>query len=569
MDVSRRWNKSFWLALLPALLVIVWLNFAPLALGGPVTYVIITGISMEPNFHTGDLVVAHTKPYYQVNDRVVYHHRVMDRFVFHRIVGRSLDRFVLKGENNTWLDSYYPLPEDILGAYWFRLPWVGLVVRWMRQPWMMGSLSGVIGLASVWSVWQERPSRRSRKKKPMKTSPRWLTPKNLNRFSEGAFFTLGLLLFLSLAAAFFAFRAPLERQMPDDAPYRQAGEFFYQASAPAGIYDSEQVQTGDPIFLELTCNMEIGFRYQFFGEDQQEINGTQALTAVVSDVNGWKRTLPLQPVTDFSGDTYTTTASIDLCAVAGMVENLKEETGLMHNEYALTFKVATTVQGSLQGKHLQDSFAPSLAFQFDKISFWLKEPVDPTIDPLHPEQLGMLRSFGIEPNVLSLMQWNIPVKAARVVSGVGFGFSALGLILLGWILSRTKKLGPEARIQLRYGAFLVGVEHLGALDNPVDVASMADLTRLAERYGVMVLHHPQENQHIYVVHAEQAIYRYVLDVPEAIEEEAAEANISTQEPRAVASGVKLAWARGAWARFRERFAKKPADDISSVEENHD
>ena len=42
---------------LAAVLAAIWIAFAPAQLGGQVSYVLVNGTSMEPGFHTGDLVL--------------------------------------------------------------------------------------------------------------------------------------------------------------------------------------------------------------------------------------------------------------------------------------------------------------------------------------------------------------------------------------------------------------------------------------------------------------------------------------------------------------------------------
>lgn len=45
----------------------------------------------------------------------------------------------------------------------------------------------------------------------------------------------------------------------------------------------------------------------------------------------------------------------------------------------------------------------------------------------------------------------------------------------------------------------------------VDVASFSDLTKMAERYGAMILHESRGTYHRYTVQDEQVVYQYILD----------------------------------------------------------
>ena len=49
-------------------LIAAWIAFAPLKAGGQASYVMVNGISMEPKYHTGDLVIVRKARTYQVGD---------------------------------------------------------------------------------------------------------------------------------------------------------------------------------------------------------------------------------------------------------------------------------------------------------------------------------------------------------------------------------------------------------------------------------------------------------------------------------------------------------------------
>ena len=57
-------------------------------LGGPASYVIVSGHSMEPTLYTGDLVVVHQRDEYSVGDMVAFEIEGGSQ-VIHRIVGGS------------------------------------------------------------------------------------------------------------------------------------------------------------------------------------------------------------------------------------------------------------------------------------------------------------------------------------------------------------------------------------------------------------------------------------------------------------------------------------------------
>ena len=97
------------------IMIAVWLAFAPTQVGGMASYIIIIGKSMEPKFHIGDLVIVHKQPNYQVEEAIVYQNLDLENFVFHRIISQQLGYYTLKGDNNSWVDTYKPSYEEVIG----------------------------------------------------------------------------------------------------------------------------------------------------------------------------------------------------------------------------------------------------------------------------------------------------------------------------------------------------------------------------------------------------------------------------------------------------------------------
>ena len=86
MKQSQRRPSIFINLILFAGLVVIWIAFAPAKLGGRSSYVMVNGISMEPNYHTGDLVIVHKVPTYQVGDVVTYRDAILGEYIIHRII---------------------------------------------------------------------------------------------------------------------------------------------------------------------------------------------------------------------------------------------------------------------------------------------------------------------------------------------------------------------------------------------------------------------------------------------------------------------------------------------------
>jgi signal peptidase I len=162
----RRVRKLSSLGIGVAVLATWWLLLRPLALGGPTTYVVIRGDSMQPGYTTGDLVVMHAADTYKVGDIVGYRVPAGELgeglLVVHRIVGGdAATGFVLQGDNNPAPDPWLPTPDLIDGTTWIAVPGLGRLVAFLHQPAALAALA--VSLLVGWQVGRSpvrRPERR-------------------------------------------------------------------------------------------------------------------------------------------------------------------------------------------------------------------------------------------------------------------------------------------------------------------------------------------------------------------------------------------------------------------------
>ena len=106
-------------------------------------YVVTSGISMEPLYHTGDLVVIERASEYHVGEIVAYHGPLDGHLVvLHRIVGgNAVSGFVMKGDNNHYDDPIHPVASQVIGRAVLHIPKVGPL---LTSPIVRGLLSLVI-----------------------------------------------------------------------------------------------------------------------------------------------------------------------------------------------------------------------------------------------------------------------------------------------------------------------------------------------------------------------------------------------------------------------------------------
>ncbi len=504
--------NTFFAAITLVLIAAAWLLFVPTQFGGQASYVIITGNSMEPLFYQGDLVILHRAAAYQVGDIVTYRHPEIGP-VIHRIIAQESERYVFKGDHNTWNDAYQPTQVDFMGKFWLHLPSVGRLIEPLHAPWAMALLASgsvVIVLLST-TGHQTRPKARQHNRKPTKEQPRPMS--YLHQSKTDLFFVLATLVLASLLLAFFAFTQPISQSVTDQISYEQSGEFSYSAAAPPGIYEADKVQTGEPIFRQLITKVQVNFNYRFTTDRPTELEGTYRVVARISHGNGWQWTIELQPTTAFSGNAFSTSNLLDLAQVQALIANVEQQTGLQRQQYTLDLVPEVTIKGQLAGQALYDQFAPGLTFQLDELQMRLAQEVSPisgSPNPLKPVQTGLVSRTREMPNVLSLLSFQLRVSLARQLALGGLVLSLGGLLALGWSMLRATQGSEAARIHLKYGSLLVAIcdPELEMGQRLIKVATIDDLARIAERDGRMILHQTAGPTDRYLVPDSTATYYY-------------------------------------------------------------
>ena len=156
--MSQRFTELFpivapWLVL-ATVIAFLW----PVQFGGVTSFSIVSGKSMEPTYHTGDLVITKVRPAYKIGEIVVYKIPGTDtghgREVVHRLHTRLPDGTLLaQGDNNKTVDPWTINDADIVGAKWLMIPKAGLVLGFLRSP---AAAAILIGALVMWVAWPRR-----------------------------------------------------------------------------------------------------------------------------------------------------------------------------------------------------------------------------------------------------------------------------------------------------------------------------------------------------------------------------------------------------------------------------
>jgi hypothetical protein len=462
---------------------------------------------MQPTLHNGDLAIVRAQPSYRVGDIVAYHSDSLHTMVLHRIIGRDGERYVFKGDNNTWIDNDHPLASQLVGRMEMTVPGFGNRIQQAASP------PGVATLATVAVLPMASKGRRRRKngtngkngpvaekpKRPARTQPVWrhVDP----RLLVASAVALGLLA--------FAFTKSPTLHTTSDLPFDDRGEFSYTGAATDGgvVYQADKVSSGQPIFLSLVNSVDIGFAYSASSSSPLTTRGDLSLSGEVSDTDGWTYPFTLAATTHFEGDNAHTGGTLNLTDLRTTIDNMQFATGVKHDFLTVLIKASVNRELHRQDASVVGLFSPTLEFKLDADEMHLATPGGNT---LTPSQGGLLSLPTQRQNDVSLLGQSLSIALLRAI--------ALGLTLLVaalWIdsLVRMARADESTLIERRYRNYLLPVRAAElATGLVIDVESIAALARLADHTGAPMLR--GAGGAYYVVDGNR-VYRYSVIAIEA------------------------------------------------------
>lgn len=163
---ARRWTRRRWLRALnigvTLVLAVFWWNlYRPQLFGGPAGYASVEGSSMLPNYHAGDLVITREHRTYRIGDVIAFEVPAgspgAGLHVIHRIIARTPDGlYVTMGDNRDTVDPWQLAGSDVIGSVAVHVPYVGSVIRVLREPPVFAWFVGSLVLAGLWVVDRRR-----------------------------------------------------------------------------------------------------------------------------------------------------------------------------------------------------------------------------------------------------------------------------------------------------------------------------------------------------------------------------------------------------------------------------
>jgi hypothetical protein len=296
--------------------------------------------------------------------------------------------------------------------------------------------------------------------------------------------------------------------------YTNHGTFSYSASVGAGrVYADGGVKTGDPIYLRILNKVSVRFAYDFSSLAPHAAAGTMALSLDVRDASGWHQTVPLVPATAFAHSHGKIDATLDVAQVQGLIAAAAGATGVRPSTQSVSVLADVRLRGEVAGRPVTDHFSPRYDFQLDPLVLRPTAANPGTGD--HGATPGTVAAGSVDNTVrrpATMGAFGLAVDVA-LLRWVTLGGAVLSLLVLLVVMAKRRPLHRDevARIDARDGHIIVPV----ASSSPgsqrvatVDVTTMPDLVRLAERYDRLILHESRDGTHVYLFEAEGIIYRY-------------------------------------------------------------
>ena len=521
MPISSRLTKKLAAALAALVIGGAWFfTLRPSSLGGPAGYIIVSGASMQPTLHSGDLALVMRDSSYRPGDVVAF--QVGNNLVIHRIVGGSAELgFDVKGDNKPDVDPWHPAPDEILGKMWFNLRSVGQLVESARRPLVFA------GLATGAAVFAFPPQTRKRRKKRAAVGS--YLGRAISSLGESSSLTAllsvaGVLTLAMTAAAIYSFSQPLQVAETVDLPlHTHRSSFTYTVHtlpstldpdgvlgpvSPSPTEDVPEASEAKPriVFTRLARNLELEFDYVLDGPQPAAIQGEFLATLQISAGDAWSNSFELAPPAPFAGNTLSRAVSVDFEEVSALIERVEQETGFEAGSYSVAVIPTVLVRGQLGSQPVDDSFAPRFNMTFSRTQISLDADLARSEARTRPETI-------VRENSVSVLGRPVAVRLARWTSLPG-ALIALGttvmLLLVGFFGFGQAE---GAQIAARYGSLILSVKTTDIPENgrSVEVATIRDLVRLAQQNGRNIMHmRLGKAAHLYFVQEGDITYRYSI-----------------------------------------------------------
>lgn len=459
------------------------------------------GVSMNPLYYQGDMVIVAKAGSYHVGQIAAYRDPAKHIVVLHRIIGEAGGGFVMKGDNNQSIDPTHPTARLVVGRAVLHIPHGNLWLTRLTSPGMLALIAFALTAAGGGTAAIQTRRRRKRaamtqqaKRDNHSTPSAFALPPHL-RTAAGV---TAVIAAIGLALAAVAWHAqPIKTGKTSTQATRKMTFSYTAAVARTPAYDGTTLHSPDPVFRRLTNTVDLHLDYQ--GSADQSSGGSVSVSAELSTPGGWHSSVPLAALTRFTGAAYQSTVRLDLTALAARAQAAATVTGLP--AAPLSVAIVPTLQTAGEAP-----WTPAL---------------DLTLTPLQLTLTGAPTSLVVQNSAalshstriagtLGLRGRHITVAQARTVAAFLLLAALLGGLVLAVIARRTAPASEGAGIRRRYGPLLASVEPITTRPNlpVIEVTEFETLAKLAERCGLLVLHWSRTDVDTFVVLDEGTTYRY-------------------------------------------------------------
>jgi signal peptidase I len=465
---------------------------AAVLLLGPLRLVVTHGVSMNPRYYQGDLVIVAAADSYAAGEIVAYHDRVHHLVVLHRIIGGDPTGYEFQGDNNQSVDAVQPRQADLIGRAVLHLPKAGAWLDRMTGPIPLG-VAAFLLLAAGGTATQTRRAKRSKRRGIVAQHARLGTRSAAQGLILPHMVTAAAVVAVFGAAlGLLAFTGPTTTTTTGKSPTGRQVTFSYSAHvARSPAYDGTTVTSPDPVFRALANGVQVAFTYR-------GAPGTVAVDAELSTPSGWHSVLPLARSVTYRGDRYTGRVLLDLPSLERRAQQAARVIGAAAD--SLTVRVRPRFR-STEGA----VFAPELSLTLTPLQLALAPPATLTVkDP------ATVLTTTIVARHLGLLRHQIQVSTVRAAALVLLAGGLLAIAAIAVLGQMRAATSEGAAIRRRYAALLVPVHPMPTPpDCPVvEVTDFATLAKLAERYGLLVLHWSRSGVETFVVQDEGTTFRY-------------------------------------------------------------
>lgn len=471
-------------------LAVLGILLAAILLGsGQAAFVNTYGVSMNPLYHQGDLVVVSRAESYSAGDIAAYH-LVSGEVALHRIIAGDANGFTLKGDNNESVDVDHPAAVALIGKAVLHIPHGGKVLQTLTTPPVLGLAAFALLAGAAPSLNRSRRRRAARKETMSSSAASQKTRHTVRAMFEAPFTpwiaTATALGVVAMGLGIWAWTGPAD--VPARAGTEAHLDFSYSAAVPrTPAYDDTTVRSPDPVFRQVADNMEVHYTYQ----------GPAATIAPVAELStpgGWHTTVPLGDPTEVSTGTYRGTVKLDVAALEERAARAAKVTGLPASPLAIMVVPAVTGDG-------QD-FRPALELSVTPLQVSL---VDPAALSLAADKLETAA-----PRALTLGTWQLSAGTARVIAPVLLLLALAALMVIAANARRRPSRSEAENIRRRWPSLVIPVQPVPSVTGRpvIDVVDFPTLAKLAERYGLLVLHWTRSGIETFIVQDDNTTYRY-------------------------------------------------------------